>query len=280
MKLLSIYSQLHRTKFPFYPRYHSRGGIAAAGFTFVALITGLLGCDGNRGTKIQETGQVIAARTDEQAMQAAPVPPAMPVVKTFHLGEPVQLGDYVITVEKCEDNLMPKNRYMRPDADKKIFAVEVVYENKTADREISYNPFDWKLTDAGGYTFDMMIGGAKEPTLSSGKLSPGQHTRGWINFSPTKLSTGFTLKFSKPLGDGSLDFDCEPRKPTDDDNKSVAALGEKLANEYCQCKDPNCTAVAEVGLKTFFEEAKKFKVETTYVQPAIDIANACSPPTR
>jgi len=113
----------------------------------------------------------------------------------FKLNETIQLGDYVITVTKIIDNAASPDEFSTPDKGNKFVAIEVLYENRTNDQQLNYNPFDWKLIDSDGYHYEMDMNSVKEPSLHDGTLNPGQKSRGWITFQTTKGAKNFKGQF-------------------------------------------------------------------------------------
>ena len=112
----------------------------------------------------------------------------------YKIGDRIQIGDYIITVNKAENPYVESSIYSQPDSGNKYVAVEVTYENETND-SISYNVYDWLLSDSDGYTYDQAWG-SKEPDLSSGDLNPGEKVRGWVTFEVPDTSDQYSIKFT------------------------------------------------------------------------------------
>ena len=73
-------------------------------------------------------------------------------------------------------------------------AVQVLYEN-TGSAPYDYNPFDWKLTDSAGFSYDSAfteIG----PQLNSGTIQPGEKARGFITYEVPLSATGLQLRLT------------------------------------------------------------------------------------
>ncbi len=105
-----------------------------------------------------------------------------------------------VTVVTANLDFHSGNAYEQPKADNRFVTVEILYEN-TGTEKLSYNPFDWKLTDSAGFNYDHGYSG-KGPELHSGDLAPGEKARGFITYEVPKTSTGLTLKLT--LGDDSM----------------------------------------------------------------------------
>lgn len=154
------------------------------------IVSILVSCGGAEGTKVQTTGEKITS--------TAPTEEA-PVEKKglhFKLNETIKLGDYVITVTKVIDNAPAPDEFSTPENGKKFVVIEVLYENPTTDKQLTYNPFDWKLYDGDSYVYELdMMNNAKGPELQDGTLNPGQKVRGWITFQTAKNASNFKAQF-------------------------------------------------------------------------------------
>jgi Domain of unknown function (DUF4352) len=125
-------------------------------------------------------------------------PPAKNV--TANVGEAVPLNAATVTVVSADLNFKGQNEFLQPKAGNRFVAVEILYEN-TGTEKVSYNPFDWKLTDSSGFNYEHGYSG-KGPELNSGDLSPGEKARGFITYEVPTSSSGLMLKLT--LGDDSM----------------------------------------------------------------------------
>jgi hypothetical protein len=156
-------------------------------FAFILLACG----DGGEGT----TQKTQPERVDDTSQSEKEVPKAL----QFGIGEEVKFGDYIISVEKVEDPFVDTSElseFLKPEAGKKLVAVEVLYKNGTSDKQLTFNEFDWTLFDDEGYNYQLGFSGTKEPRLSSGVVNPGGQSRGWITFETLESSKNFRLQFS------------------------------------------------------------------------------------
>jgi predicted small lipoprotein YifL len=153
--------------------------------SIAACVVTLASC-GADGTKISDSGEKVAGSSASSAETKT---------KSFRKGDVIQLGDYVITVTKIVDPAPATDEFMKPDAGKKFVAIEVLYENRTSDKTLDYNPYDWKITDSESYTYDPDAIGGKSPTLEMGTINPGQKTRGWLNFQTPRDAQSFKAQF-------------------------------------------------------------------------------------
>lgn len=151
-----------------------------------ALIVTISSCGGAEGTKIDTAGEKVASTEKSKSREDL----------SFKINDVIKLGDYVITVTKFIDNAPAPDEFSKPEKGKKFVSVEVLYENRTGDEQLNYNPFDWKLFDSDSYSYDMDINSPKEPTLQAGTINPGQKARGWVNFQTPLESRKFKLQFT------------------------------------------------------------------------------------
>ncbi len=165
--------------------------LSAVGLFAAVLV--LSGCSGATGTPQGAKPEKVdvSAQSDNKTVQKEK--------ETFKLGDAIKLGDYVVTATKLEDPFKSKNQYLGPKAGNRLVAVEVLYENNTADKSLNYNPFDWKLSDSDGYKYDMGITDSREPRLSSGTLNPAGKVRGWITFEVPVAAKEFKLQFAPSM---------------------------------------------------------------------------------
>lgn len=116
------------------------------------------------------------------------------------VGEAMQLNAARVTVVSANLNAPPADRYSKPKPGNRFVVVEILYEN-TGNEKVSYNPFDWKLSDGAGFSYDDTFGG-REPTLHFGEISPAEKARGFITFEVPEAATGLVLK--SKLGDDTM----------------------------------------------------------------------------
>jgi hypothetical protein len=110
------------------------------------------------------------------------------------------LTGVTVTVVQSDLNRQPSNSYLLPKAGNRFIVAEVLYESTGTDK-VSYNPYDWKLSDSNGYDYDQTYTGIG-PELHSGELAPGGKARGFIGYEVPKQANGFTLKAK--VGDDSV----------------------------------------------------------------------------
>ncbi len=110
-------------------------------------------------------------------------------LQTAKIGEPVDLGDYEVTILQILD---PNEEATMEIMDGyKFVAVEVLLENKTNAAEFYRS--DLTLFDENGFSYTAFA--KKEPSFpTEGEISANGAKKGWLNFRTTKDATGFTLK--------------------------------------------------------------------------------------
>jgi len=139
------------------------------------------------------TGETVSAPA------ASEVKPQAKTV-TGEVGKPVTLNLARITVVSADLDYKSPDEFTQPKAGNRFVAAEVLYEN-TGEDKLSYNPFDWKLSDSSGFSYDQGYSG-KGPELHSGDLAPGEKARGFITYEVPRTATGIRLKAT--IGDDSL----------------------------------------------------------------------------
>lgn len=113
---------------------------------------------------------------------------------TAKVGDAAALNGVTVTVVTVDVNATPKDAYFGPKPDNRWVVVQVLYEN-TGSEKVSYNPFDWKLTDALGFSYDTTYTGIG-PELHSGDLAPGEKARGYLSYEVPRSATTLSLKFA------------------------------------------------------------------------------------
>lgn len=150
-----------------------------------AVVSTLASCGSNEAKKIGTAGETASAEAPKSESHV------------FKVNDVIQLGDYVITITKFIDNAPSPDEFTKPEEGKKFVAAEVLYENTTGDKQLDYNPFDWKLIDGDSYSYEIdIMNSAKEPSLHAGTLNTGQKARGWVNFQIPKEARELKLQFT------------------------------------------------------------------------------------
>lgn len=105
----------------------------------------------------------------------------------FMVGEAIQMTDYVLTVN--EVTTTPSKGYSTPKTGNEYVMINVTIQNQS-DKEVSYNPFDFKIQDSNGnQTQSTFV--SLDDQLNSGSLAAGGKVTG-------------SLAFEAPKGDESL----------------------------------------------------------------------------
>lgn len=124
-------------------------------------------------------------------------PPAKNV--SGQVGSPNALNGVTVTVVSADLNASSGNQFINPKSGDRFVAVQVLYENTGTDT-YDYNPFDWKLSDSAGFSYDTTFSGIG-PELHAGTIQPGEKAQGYITYEVPTSSTGLKLKLTS--GDDS-----------------------------------------------------------------------------
>jgi hypothetical protein len=119
---------------------------------------------------------------------------AKPAKEEFAVGEQVQLGDNVLTVTKVEKSAGGDFDQPKDGHEYVIVTVEI---NNSGDENISYNPFDFKMSNSQGQIVDQAFTTVDTNTaLQSGELAPGGKVSGTIAFEQPAGDTGLQLQYT------------------------------------------------------------------------------------
>ena len=119
-------------------------------------------------------------------------PPAKNI--SGQVGTVMVLNGVGVTVVTVDLNAKPSNDFITPKAGNRFVAVQVLYENTGTD-PYDYNPFDWKLTDSAGFSYDSAFTDIG-PQLNSGTIQPGERARGFISYEVPTSATGLQLRLT------------------------------------------------------------------------------------
>lgn len=118
--------------------------------------------------------------TEKETIQSGKKEEKVEVKEFYGLNEEAELEGANITVTKVEKSA--GERFNEPKAGQEFVAVTVNIKN-TSNRNISYNPYDYKLQDSNGNIVTQAFGSVDRDTrLSSGELAPGGTKTGSITF--------------------------------------------------------------------------------------------------
>lgn len=167
----------------------------------VIVVIALAGGGGEEetATKVDKAAETSAqAEKDEKAVEtstsAGSEEEAPPVKEEFSVGEKVQLGDNVLTVTKAEKSA--GSDFDQPKDGHEYVVVTVVIEN-AGDENISYNPFDFKMSNSQGQILDQTFTTIDTNTaLQSGELAPGGKVTGTIAFEQPAGDPGLQLQYT------------------------------------------------------------------------------------
>lgn len=115
-------------------------------------------------------------------------------ITEYNKGEIAVLGDSAITVTKVEKS--QGNSWDKPASGKEFVIVTVAIENK-GQKNLSYNPYDFKMQNSQGQQESMTFTTIDQDTqLNSGELIPGGKVTGTITFEQPKGDTNLALIYN------------------------------------------------------------------------------------
>ncbi len=138
------------------------------------------------------------------SISAPPPSDVQPPAKnlTGQIGSPMALNGVTVTVVTADLNAKSGNDFITPKAGNRFVTVQVLYEN-TGNDSYNYNPFDWKLTDSAGFSYDSTFGGVG-PELHSGTIQPGEKARGYITYEVPTSAPGLQLRLTSGSDTGTV----------------------------------------------------------------------------
>lgn len=176
------------------------GVLAIVLITFLAAALG--GDDDEKAPKKTDTPVVVEKDNDEQAEEADDVEKQeaeneeeLLDNEEFNVGDKVEFSGQIVEITKVEKS--KGSDFDKPSEGKEYVIVHVSIENNS-DKEISYNPFNFKMKNSNGQietqSFTMVD---SDTSLSSGDLAPGGNVSG-------------TIAFEQPIDDEALQLFFEP----------------------------------------------------------------------
>ncbi|MCM3589618.1 MULTISPECIES: DUF4352 domain-containing protein [Brevibacillus] len=114
--------------------------------------------------------------------------------KEFKVGDVVQMGDYKLTVDEVKKSA--GSDFDKPKDGMEYVILKVTIENG-GSKNISYNPFDFKMSNSQGQITDKAFTIVDNNTaLQSGELAPGGKVSGTIVFEEPKDDAKLQLQFT------------------------------------------------------------------------------------
>jgi hypothetical protein len=112
----------------------------------------------------------------------------------FKIGETAKYNDTELTVTKVSK--VKRGEFSIPKDGNEFVVVTVKYKNN-GERNISYNPFDFRMKNSKGQitSFDLAVDVTKNQ-LESGELAPGGEVEGDIVFEEPKGDKGLILQYT------------------------------------------------------------------------------------
>jgi hypothetical protein len=105
---------------------------------------------------------------------------------------PISGTKAIVKVLAVKDNAAPATEYEKPDADKKLVAVQVIVDNRAGTEDIDVSGLNFKVKDEDGGVYDVSLADSSDqPTLKSGSVESGELVKGWITFElPNAVKAG------------------------------------------------------------------------------------------
>ncbi|WP_316570224.1 DUF4352 domain-containing protein [Neobacillus sp. YIM B06451] len=160
-----------------------------------ALLTVLLALLSVSGCgELEETPEKVSQAAEGESSEKKEQVTEEKVEEVFSVGEQVKLGDNILTVSKVDKS--NGSDFDKPKAGHE-FIIVTVEINNAGDRNISYNPFDFKMANSQGQIVDQAFTTVDSDTsLQSGELAPGGKVSGTISFEQPANDQGLQLHYT------------------------------------------------------------------------------------
>jgi hypothetical protein len=176
-----------KMKKPFYKKWW----VWLIGIIVVFAIAGGSGEEEETATKVSSATAKTSTTENKTKQEETKTEPEK---EEFAVGEQVQLGDNVLTVTKVEKSAGGDFDKPKDGHEYVIVTVEI---NNTGDENISYNPFDFKMSNSQGQIVDQAFTTVDTNTaLQSGELAPGGKVSGTIAFEQPAGDKGLQLQYT------------------------------------------------------------------------------------
>jgi len=153
----------------------------------IIIIGALSGGDEDKPTKVGNNADTSETTENNNTEEA-------PAKEEYAVGEAVQLGDNILTVTNVEKST--GDEYDKPKQGHEYVVVTVKIENAGNDN-ISYNPYDFKMSNSQGQILDPAISIIDTDTaLQSGELAAGGTVSGTIVFEQPAGDPGLQLQYT------------------------------------------------------------------------------------
>lgn len=142
----------------------------------------------------EETAKKVDSDTKATETSSTPEKKDEAVKDVYAVGEAVKLGENVLTVTNVSKST--GSDFDKPKQGHEYVIVTVQIEN-AGEENISYNPFDFKMSNSQGQIVDTgFITVDSDTALSSGELAPGGKVSGTVSFEQPAGDTGLQLQYS------------------------------------------------------------------------------------
>lgn len=150
---------------------------------------------GDDEVKSPDTSKEASVQAKEDKPKEKKKEPKKEEKTEFGIGEKAELKNNVVEIIEIEKS--SGSDFDKPKSGKEFVIVHISIENN-GDKDISYNPFNFKMKNSNGQIEDITFTTVDSDTaLSSGDLAPGGNVKG-------------TLAFEQPIDDEALQLIFEP----------------------------------------------------------------------
>lgn len=160
---------------------------------------------GNDAQKIGTTDNAAGTADDGEDQNKSQDKDSGP--STFGVGDIVKKGDLEASILKVEPNYVSANEFERPEAGKKIVAVQLNLKNNGDDAEHISTLLQFQLKDASNAQYTITLMGP-DPRFPDGELTAGDTVQGYVPFEVPATATGLKFIFDADVfGGGKIVWD-------------------------------------------------------------------------
>lgn len=189
-----------------------KGGCLKVGLIVLGVIVALgvigsiFGGGGDNDSVSSVPPSNITSSTDPEDVPSENPEPKAPEKSSYSLNEAATCKNTEITVTAIEKS--SGKQFDEPKDGMEYVIVTVQYRNVGDSRNISYNPYDFKLKNSKGQITDQTFTTVDTDTaLSSGELAPGGEISGTISFEAPKDDPELILQYRDNVFNDSADIE-------------------------------------------------------------------------
>lgn len=138
------------------------------------------------GKNTEETATEAPAETQQkEADTKEPEKEEPPKVETFSIGDNIQIGDVIVTVNSTRTS--EGGDFLKPDEGNIYYIIDLTIENKGKEAYASSTMMQMSIADGEGYQYDITIGPETKGSVD-GEVGVGRKIRGEVAFEIPKDS--------------------------------------------------------------------------------------------